>query len=147
MAARPHQRPPLAWRGAFYADGSLTRWSLRSFVANLPRKYLVQVIREEYTHDQPSGAGDQLRRPGRAARIIQDALGIEGDDVVNYCFPQTWPTDRERRARVIGEWLKTEAPGLVTEPRRFPPPWSAEETDACFIEKPPRFGASNGRME
>jgi hypothetical protein len=21
----------------------------------------------------------------------------------------------------------------VTEPRRFPPPWSAEETDACFI--------------
>jgi hypothetical protein len=84
--------------------------------------------------------------PDRAARIIQDALGIEGD-VVNYRFPQTWPTDRERRARVIGEWLKTEAPGLVTEPRRFPPPWSAEETDACFIEKPPRFGASNGRME
>jgi hypothetical protein len=23
----------------------------------------------------------------------------------------------------------------------------ASETDACFIEKPPRFGASNGRME
>jgi hypothetical protein len=21
----------------------------------------------------------------------------------------------------------------VTEPRRFPPPWSVEETDACFI--------------
>jgi len=31
--------------------------------------------------------------------------------------------------------------------RRFPPPWTVEETDACFIEKPPRFGASNGRME
>jgi len=30
----------------------------------------------------------------RAARIIQDALGIESDDVVNYCFPTTWPTDR-----------------------------------------------------
>jgi hypothetical protein len=45
----------------------------------------------------------------RAARIIQDALGIESDDVVNYCFPKDWPTDREQRARYIGEWLKTEA--------------------------------------
>ena len=33
----------------------------------------------------------------RAARIIQDALGIESDDAVNYCFPKE------------GEWLKTEA--------------------------------------
>jgi hypothetical protein len=45
----------------------------------------------------------------RAARIIQDALGIESDDVVNYCFPISWPTDRDRRARIIGEWLTTEA--------------------------------------
>ena len=45
----------------------------------------------------------------RAARIIQDALGIESDDVVNYCFPKDWPADRERRARYIGDWLKTEA--------------------------------------
>jgi hypothetical protein len=44
-----------------------------------------------------------------AARIIQDALGIESDDGVNYCFPKEWPADRERRARYIGEWLKTEA--------------------------------------
>jgi hypothetical protein len=35
--------------------------------------------------------------PNQAARIIRDALGIESDDVVNYCFPTTWPTDRERR--------------------------------------------------
>ena len=49
-----------------------------------------------------------------AARIIQDALGIESDDVVNYCFPKDWPTDRERRARIIGEWLKTEAHYLVS---------------------------------
>jgi len=41
--------------------------------------------------------------------IIQDALGIESDDVANYCFPKEWPTDRERRAAVIGEWLQTEA--------------------------------------
>ncbi len=26
---------------------------------------------------------------GRAARIIQDALGIESGDVANYCFPKT----------------------------------------------------------
>jgi hypothetical protein len=42
----------------------------------------------------------------RAARIIQDALGIESDDVANYCFPKEWPTDRDRRARYIGEWLR-----------------------------------------
>jgi hypothetical protein len=47
--------------------------------------------------------------PDRTAKIIQDALGIESDDTVNYCFPKDWPTDRERRARYIGEWLKTEA--------------------------------------
>jgi uncharacterized protein HemY len=45
----------------------------------------------------------------RAARIIRDALGIESDDVVKYSFPTEWPADRERRARYIGEWLKTEA--------------------------------------
>jgi hypothetical protein len=45
----------------------------------------------------------------RAARIILTALGIETDDVVNYVFPKTWPADRERRARIIGEWLQTEA--------------------------------------
>ena len=42
-------------------------------------------IGEEYTHDQPSCAGDQLRRRRPAAKMIQDALGY------------------------IGEWLKTEA--------------------------------------
>jgi uncharacterized protein HemY len=47
--------------------------------------------------------------PDRAARIIRDALGLGSDDVVNYCFPTTWPTDRERRARIIGTWLATEA--------------------------------------
>ena len=46
--------------------------------------------------------------PHQAARIIRDALGIESDDVVNY-----W-TDRERRVRYIGEWLKTEARYLAS---------------------------------
>jgi hypothetical protein len=45
----------------------------------------------------------------RAAKIIQDALGIESDDVANYCFPEAWPGDREQRARIIGDWLQTEA--------------------------------------
>jgi len=50
----------------------------------------------------------------RAARMIRDALGIESDDVVHYCFPVEWPADRERRARYIGEWLKTEARYLAS---------------------------------
>ncbi len=45
----------------------------------------------------------------RAAKIIQDALGIESVDIANYVFPKTWPADREQRARIIGEWLQTEA--------------------------------------
>ena len=45
----------------------------------------------------------------QAAKILQQALGIETNEVVNYCFPQQWPNDRERRARIIGEWSQTEA--------------------------------------
>jgi hypothetical protein len=47
--------------------------------------------------------------PDRAAKIIQHALAIESDEVANYCFPKTWPSDRERRARIIGDWLRAEA--------------------------------------
>ena len=45
----------------------------------------------------------------QAAKLIKQALGIEFDDVVNYCFPINWPADREQRASIIGEWLQTEA--------------------------------------
>jgi hypothetical protein len=45
----------------------------------------------------------------RAAKIIQRALGIESDEVANYCFPKSWPGDRAQRASIIGEWLQTEA--------------------------------------
>jgi hypothetical protein len=44
-----------------------------------------------------------------AAKLIQNALGIESDDVANYCFPKMWPQDREQRARIIGDWLRAEA--------------------------------------
>jgi hypothetical protein len=40
-------------------------------------------------------------------------LGIESDEVANYVFLKTWPADRERRAAIVGEWLKTEARLLV----------------------------------
>ena len=35
----------------------------------------------------------------RAAKIIQDALGIDSDDVANYVFPKTWPAVRRRPRR------------------------------------------------
>ena len=31
----------------------------------------------------------------RAAKILQQALGIDSDNVVNYCFPQSWPNNRD----------------------------------------------------
>jgi hypothetical protein len=45
----------------------------------------------------------------RAAKLIKNALGIESNEVANYCFPKTWPKDRELRARIIGDWLRAEA--------------------------------------
>jgi hypothetical protein len=43
-----------------------------------------------------------------AARLIQNALGIESNEVANYCFPKSWPKDRGLRARIIGDWLRAE---------------------------------------
>ena len=70
----------------------------------------------------------------RAAKIIRDALGIGSGDVVNYCFPKTWPADREQRAHIIGDWLQTEARFIARamQPRRFPPPWTIDDTHSCF---------------
>jgi hypothetical protein len=45
-----------------------------------------------------------------AAKMIRDALGIENDD---FCFPKSWPDDREVRAAVISDWLQTEVRLLV----------------------------------
>jgi uncharacterized protein HemY len=49
----------------------------------------------------------------RAAKMILDALGIESDEVANYCLPKYWPSDREQRARIIGGWLQAEAQFLA----------------------------------
>ena len=35
----------------------------------------------------------------RAAKSIPRRSGIESGDVANYCFPKTWPANREQRAR------------------------------------------------
>ena len=39
---------------------------------------------------------------GKNLKIIQQALGIESDEVVNCTFPKNWPSVREQRARIIG---------------------------------------------
>jgi len=49
----------------------------------------------------------------RAVSIIQDALGVESDDVASYCFPKIWPSSREVRARILGKWLQAEAQFLA----------------------------------
>jgi hypothetical protein len=44
------------------------------------------------------------------------------DKVANYCLTKTGPSDRELRAGIIGDWLKTKAGVLVVghERRRWP---------------------------
>ena len=56
-----------------------------------------------------------------AATIIQDALGIENDDVVKHCFPKTWP-EGSRGARPHHRLLAAKRGLLssVTAQRRFP---------------------------
>jgi hypothetical protein len=49
---------------------------------------------------------------GGAARIIMDALGIETDDLANHCL-KDWPSDRKRRAHIVGIWLQEEAEFLT----------------------------------
>jgi hypothetical protein len=44
-----------------------------------------------------------------AIKIIQDALGINPDDMARYQFPKTWPRDRKCRAGIIGDWMRSEA--------------------------------------
>jgi len=66
---------------------------------------------EEFLHwlRQPHAKAINCDDGDRAARTIRHALGIESDEVVNYCFPKSWPADCEQRAPIIGDWLQTEA--------------------------------------
>jgi hypothetical protein len=47
-----------------------------------------------------------------AARIIMDALGIKTDELAKHCL-KPWPSERKRRARIIGDWLHEEAEFLA----------------------------------
>jgi hypothetical protein len=67
------------------------------------------VICEEYTHDHLLEWAISTDDGDRVAKIIQNALDLESEEVANYCFPRTWPRDREQRARIIGDWLRAEA--------------------------------------
>ncbi len=42
---------------------------------------------------------EQAIKCDTAATILKQALGIESDNVVNYCFPQHWPDHRGRANR------------------------------------------------
>lgn len=52
-----------------------------------------------------------------ASNLIRDALGIESEDVVNYCLPKEWPADRERRAKYVNEWFRDATAEGGTAPR------------------------------
>lgn len=60
------------------------------------------------SQERARGKGRVIGGKGKVAEV-DSGEQAESDDVVKYCFPTTWPADRERRARYIGEWLKTEA--------------------------------------
>jgi hypothetical protein len=62
----------------------------------------------------PWSVDDSDMKLGQECFIVCDVNGQAHDDVVKYCFPMTWPADREQRARSIGEWLKTEARYLAS---------------------------------
>jgi hypothetical protein len=47
----------------------------------------------------------------RAAKIIRDALGIDSDDVANYCFPKEWPANHEHHRRLATD--RSAVPGTA----------------------------------
>jgi hypothetical protein len=54
--------------------------------------------RVPYSRQTPCRSRSASTMAGAPPRAIQDALGIESDDVANYCFPRTWSANREQRA-------------------------------------------------
>ena len=94
---------PLLGQGGYFFPPAYPGYSLT--VRNSVRRNMTNLLDKAINCDD----GD------RAAKIIRDALGIETDDVANYYFPQSdyWPTDREGRARIIGNCIKAEAQYLA----------------------------------
>jgi Family of unknown function (DUF6494) len=48
-------------------------------------------------------SGLRLRSTARSSWNKRAIVGSCASVVVNYCFPKTWPADREQRARIIGD--------------------------------------------
>ena len=70
----------------------------------------------------------------QAAKVIADALGIEGDEVASYVFPRLGRgTANSALASSASGCRPRRAFSLMPSARRFPPPWTVEEKDACFI--------------
>ena len=87
----------------------------------------------------------------RAAKMIQDALGIENTDLAKWSWPKTWPADREQRARIIGEWLQMEArlladtpSGEMAGPRHLQMRVPDEHQPSCFALEEERGGNWQG---
>src|SRR6516165_5255125 len=57
----------------------------------------------------------------QAAKIIQQALGIESDDVVNCTFPKTWPQDRDASVRFLSGRPGVSGDGKAAEPKPTQP--------------------------
>jgi hypothetical protein len=84
-----------------------TLWNRRGFAANLPRKVAPSWSSARSTRitnllEQAINCDDA----DRVAKMIQDALGIESDDVVNYCFPR-----KRGRSTASGALLRPERAG------------------------------------
>jgi len=93
--------------------------------------------------------GDQVRRRATARLLLEVPVGERlpvsvADDETGVRLFGDPSAGRPRQVR------RTERPGSFktrSASRATTLSTIASETDACFIEKPPRFGASNGRME
>jgi hypothetical protein len=58
--------------------------------------------------------------PDQAAKLIQDALGIESDDVIKYCFPEGM-ADRPRAPREIHRRVAEDRGALSRLVTKSPP--------------------------
>jgi hypothetical protein len=74
---------------------------MRFRVLLLALKTSDQMYCEEYHMNNLLEQAIRAHDGDRAARTIQDALGIGSGDVALF-FPKSWPADREQRARIIG---------------------------------------------
>jgi hypothetical protein len=73
------------------------------------------------------------RRKASPAAYIGRVTATDKADALKVAIEQYTRRVAEERSALSGE--RSALSGLVTEPRRFPPPWSVEELNAhhCFV--------------